>query len=393
MAISREMAEELAELLPASLVCTDSRTRLLCVYELVRRLTDAKHRLSNADIRLIMEVRFGKQKTPAENTLAADLRSIAEASMPGCELHITPSGVWFENSQLTPANIRLLINAVQSSRFLTSEQDGELQEGLGRLVSAFQEDDLMSEVYVDQRVPKSYQEVFDTVDTISQAMRRGRKIEFVYTYTGFDGRPHPLEGDNGSQLRVETPLALLFSESNYYVETWASDPWRHGSKLLRSRVDRMINARVSDEPADDTPEVRELRRTTRRRMVEGFEMVNGTSRHVFLRVRADMSNVIFDRFGFAIKFSQFEGEPGSPTSTALTMVRVAESFTFFRWLSAAGSRIVMVEPPSSLILSTSPWKRELTHVNRAQLTDDYRSMTEGYLAYLESAESPYLEVR
>lgn len=389
MSLSAQKAHELADLLPDELVCSDARTRLLCIAEILRTLTDEHHRLSNADIRAILGVRFGEDSIPAENTVAADLRAIRASNAFGLTVHITPSGAWCERRQLTPANVRLLLNAVQSSRFLTTEQSAELQESLCDLVSRHQEEDLLGEVHVDQRVLRSYQEVFDSCDLIAKALRKERKVSFTYTYTAYDGRPRPLAGDNGSYVRTETPIALIFSDGNYYFESYASEPWRHGIHVMRSRVDRMIDVRVSEERAERSAEVRAARRAVARRVSEGFEMVDGPSRTIFLRVKSDATNVMFDRFGFGIKFGQITRADGDVNATALTCVRIGQSFTFYRWLSASGSTIVIAEPPSELGLSSGPWKRMLKGVSRQDLMEDYQAMVEGYLAYLDRAREPY----
>ena len=389
MALSKLEAAAWASLLPDELSCTNARQRLLCVMVTLQALTDASHTLSNADIRAILQERFGSAATPSENTLAADVHALATCGYPNLKVHITPSGYWCEHDSLTPAKVRMLLNAVQSSRFLTVEQSSELQEDLYGLVSRHQEDDLGGQVHVDQRVRKSYQQVFATIDAVARALTQNKKIEFVYSYSDFNGRAHPLEGDNGSALRVETPIALYFSEDNYYVETYTATPWRHGIEVMLSRADRMLDTRVSSEDADHSRVVYDLRRSARRRMGSCFDMVSGPMRHIFLRVRSDANNLLFDRFGFGVKFAQFEGTIGSPFATGLTMLLVPQAHTFFRWLSAAGTGIVLVEPPAELMLRSGPWTKALRDISREELLEDYHAMVEGFLAYLDRARAPY----
>ncbi len=390
MAITKERAIELADLLPDELSCANARERLMCVLTMLRALTDASHTLSNADLRLIFEQRFGPTSIPSENTLAADIRALKSCKWLDLKLHTTPSGYWCERTQLTPPKVRMLLNAVQASRFLTVSQSAELQEDLFALVSRHQEDDLAGQVLVDQRVRKTYQQVFDTIDAVTRAINRGHKIEFVYSYSDFAGKAHPLEGENGEALRVETPIALYFAEGNYYVETYTPTPWRHGIEVTISRADRMLDTRLSDEEADRGRKVYDLKRSAQRRMGEGFDMVSGPARRIFLRVRSDATNVLFDRFGFGLRFALFEGRRDDPAATALTFLKVPQAFTFYRWLSSAGEGIVMVEPPGVLVLSSGPWARALRGVSRDELLDDHRHMVRGFLDYLDRARAPYL---
>jgi hypothetical protein len=389
MAITQKDVADLATLLPDDLRCTNARERLLCVMAILRALTDADHLLSNTDLRKILCERFGPDAVPSENTLAADVHAIAECGYPDLRVHVTPRGYWCERTELTPAKVRMMLNAVQASRFLTVGQSAQLQEDLFELVSRHQEDDLAGQVHVDQRVRKDYQQVFETIDVVTRALRLGRKIEFTYTYSDFNSRAHPLDGDNGSPLRVETPIALYFSENNYYVETYTPTPWRHGIEVMLSRADRMVDVRLSQEDAVRSRKVYDLRRSAHRRMAENFDMVSGPQRRIFFRVRSDATNVLYDRFGFGLRFSQLEGVPGEPLSSALTLLRVPQCFTFFRWLAPVSPRIVMCEPPAELVLRSGPWAKALRDVSREELVEDYEEMVQGFLAYLDRARAPY----
>ncbi|MBP3894579.1 MAG: WYL domain-containing protein [Atopobiaceae bacterium] len=388
MAITREQACQLADLLPDTLGCDNARQRLLAVMTMLTALTDEDHLLSNTDLRRVMEARFGGTSA-SENTIADDVHAIAGSGCPNLRIHITPRGYWCEHTELTPTKVRLLLNAVQSSRFLTIEQSSELQEDLFGLVSRNQEDDLAGQVHVDQRVRKSYQHVFETLDTVTRAIRLGKRIEFVYTYSDFSSKARPLPGDNGNPLRTETPIALYFSEDNYYVETYTSTPWRHGIEVMLSRADRMSKVRVSEQDAEHSRKVYDLRRSARRRMSECLDMIGGPQRRIFLRVRSDATNVLFDRFGFGLKFSQFEGTLGEPSATGLTLLHIPQAFTFYRWLAATGGGCTITEPPADLVLRSGPWAKTLAGVTREELVHDYEQMVQGFLAYLDRARGPY----
>jgi hypothetical protein len=199
MAITRDEARRLASLLPSGLSCDNARERLLVVAEILRTLTDADHALSNADIRSIISAAFGDEAAPAENTLAADIRAIAHAGALGLEVSVGPAGVRACRTSPSPSKVRLLLNAVQAARFLTYEQAADLQGDLLGLVSRHEEESLTGEVFVERRVRSAQVEVFDTLDVVARAMKRGKKIEFTYVYMDFEGRPM-------SGLRFGEPL-------------------------------------------------------------------------------------------------------------------------------------------------------------------------------------------
>ena len=304
MALTTRRAQELADLLPEGMRCDDSRERLLCLVELLRALTDKDHALSNADIRAVLRAKFGPSCAPSENTIAADLRAIGRAGCLGIRLHTGPTGTWAERTDFDFGEVRLLLNAVQSSRMLTVAQSNDLAEDIFGLVSRRQEDDLIDEVIVADRKSRRSQRVLDVLDLAARARRTKRLLEFRYTYTRFDGK----------------------------------------------------------------------------------------MRTVFLRVRSDMTNVFFDRFGQGAKFFLPVGVDGDPSSTRLTVMAVPETLTFFRWLSAEGAGIVMEPPPAEFDLSIMRSKvgKCLAGKSREDLEEDYEVMLKRYLSYLDAARAPYL---
>ena len=384
MTLSKDDAQEYASLLPTNMSCENARERLLCVMETLRALTDADHRLSNADLRQVLAARFGEAAIPAENTLNADIKALRSMDVAGCTFHTSPSGSWCENRALGPAQVRLLFNAVQSSRFLTAGESRELQEALLGLVSVHEEYSLMGDVHVVQRLEaKGRSEVLAACSAIAQALRDDRKVEFEYTFNNFEGTQIALPGDNGETLRVETPTALYFSEGNYYLESFSATPWRHGQQIMRSRVDRMRAVRVSDERADLCEEVLEARRTAASRMKREVQMFGGTPRTIFLRVSAEATNELFDLFGFGLEFANFSGMPRNKDTTGDTCVTVAQSPTFFRWLIGMGSRVRIVAPPDALTVRAQPWARLTGGKSHAELVEDYQAMTDAFHAFLE----------
>ena len=414
MALSRDDIEDFASLLPQELSCNNPRERLLCIMEILKRFSDRQHPLSNADIRAILEERFGE--TPAENTVGGDLRALTSNGVAGIQIRKADRnrGFWCERSDLTTADVHLLLNAIRSSRALTMRQSKRLQYGLLDHVSFYQEDDLDGTVFVDERMQPEDKKVFKTVQTIFRAMKERKRICFQYSYLsmsstrkgGGGGRVaggherRILSDDDGSTWRDETPLAVAYIGGNYYVETDSSKKWRGYSTVQRLRVDRMVNAKVSNMPAERGEEVKKAKADAEARLKhKGANTKRG--RYLFLRARSDRSNFMFDRFGFNLQFAQFEGDVDDPASTALVMVHETDPFMFYRWLTAAGDGVVMVEPPLPVVLLGSPWRDLLQALLgsaeigndwerlMARLRGDYSATVEEYLAYLDKARSPY----
>ena len=122
-------------------------------------------------------------------------------------------------------------------------------------------------------------------------------------------------------------------------------------------------------------------------MKREFEMLGGEPRTVFLRVSAEKTNEMFDRFGFGLKFANFEGMPRNKDSTALTCLTIAQSATFFRWLAGMQGDVRLQSPPAQIELVSEPWASLCAGRSRDELVADYEAMRAGYLDYLDCARS------
>jgi len=387
MALTTSTLKNYAEQLADTAKCEGNNMRTLCIAEILRRFSDEHQPLTNGDIRTILLLAF--DMTVSENTVAKAVADIAQSGCLNLEIHRSRNGYWCQRTDLTPAQVRLLINATQTSRILTLEQSTSLQTGICNLVSDAQANDLHHDVFVEDRERSLEQTTLDHIDIIGRAIRQGRKIEFVYNYTEFSGKLVPLPSDNGELLRVETPIALLFGNNCYYVETYAHEPWRHGEHIMRSRIDRISQVKVSSQEADDNAVVRKAIASAQRRIEEDFDMFSGQTAIVFLRVNATKTNEMFDHFGYNLKFIDFTGEVGDLNTYGLTCVRVSLSPTFYRWLSGCSNLITIEKPPAKAVLSKAPWKRIIRNVTPQKLAADYRAAIAGYKDFLFSAWEPY----
>ena len=360
---------QIAAMLPESLACDSPRTRIVCVAEILRRFSDAGHPLSNRQIRDIIEKRFGV--LPAENSIADDIKVLREIGICGYRAYTTPQGSYMVNEHISSSDVRLLLNMVQSSRMLTSEQSDKLQGSIMDQLSVYQAIDVDGQVYVDQPVAMGDMDVTGNCDIIIQAMEQGRQVEFVCTRMGFDGQPHDLAGDDGSFVHVETPVKLVFEDGRYVMESYAEQPGECGQHVARWRVDRMRAVRVSKKDASLLP----------------CSAHAAQQSVLFLRVRDDRLDEVFDAFGFGLRFEPPAGERDGEHSWAVTCVRVSDGASFFRWLAGMGGGVLLVEPPFTCQQKVrSLWQQEVSGKTIDDLMTDYRAACEGYRAFLSQAQ-------
>lgn len=390
-------AEEMAEMLPGSLgLQDDARSRLLCILGILVEFTDAHHGLTAAEIRDVLAARTESGKRSSEPSVLADIKALAENGTPAVEIERPLRGQsggfkCTKVANLSDVQVRLLVNIVRTCKFITLDECRRLCDALEGLVSVHQQARIVGDVYVDERPRPTASDVYEAADVAALSIERGRKMGFEYCYYGLDGKEHFLDAPDGSREFHETPIALIFSNGNYYLETWpeypnAELPRKHFSR----RLDRLRNPRILDMPAETNEEIEALKRSVPRRIAQTFDMLgDGVERHLFLKVSALESNNVIARFGHACRFENVSvGKDGIEYGYLLVSVQLSP--TFYRWLCGFGSRIQITRPLDELWSRGGSWsKHPASKRPFAGLIEDYEVAVAGYTAHLKEALSPY----
>ena len=181
--------------------------------------------------------------------------------------------------------IRLLINAVQSSRFLTEKKSREVIEKLGTLCNEEDARAMRRDIWVSGHVKSMNESIYYSVDAIGEAIAQNRQISFRYFNWGIDGRRV-----YRNREYIASPYGLCQDNENCYL--LAHSP-RHG--VTSYRVDRMADIQLLDTPRVPCPELmgKNLYEYASRR----FRMFAGDPVEVKLRFHRDLVNVVMDQFG------------------------------------------------------------------------------------------------
>ncbi len=388
--------EEMAKMLTGSLgLEDDARSRLLCTLGILMQFTDADHGLTATDIRDILAARSGSGKRPSEPSVLSDIKALAESGLPAVVIERPArgkaDGFRCTRAFLTDAQVRLLINIVRTCKFITLDECRQLCDALEGLVSIYQQDKIVGEVYVDERPRPTEPDVYEAADIATRSIELGKKMGFRYCYHGLDGKEHLIDAPDGGHEFHETPIALIFSNGNYYLETWPENPNEVlPRKHFSRRLDRIRNPRVLDTPAEKNDDIDTLKRSVPRRIGQTFDMFgDGVERHLFLKVSALASNNVLARFGHACKFENVAvGEDGIEYGYLLVSVQLSP--TFYRWLCGFGSQIQITHPFDELWARGGSWARHPASKRPfASLVEDYEAAVAGYTAHLREALSPY----
>ncbi|HBE15401.1 MAG TPA: WYL domain-containing protein [Ruminococcaceae bacterium] len=239
----------------------------------------------------------------------------------------------------TLEEIKLLIDAVQSSKFITLKKSRELIRKIETLTSENQAKELHRQVIVANRVKNSNEEIYRNIDSINRAINKKRKIGFYYTQWAVSrsGAKKITKVRRHDGMRyLLTPKALTWDDENYYLIAYDKEL----DKLKHFRVDKMESISVEEERADSTKAVDKFDLAVYTKQV--FGMYGGDTVNVKLRFDDSLIGVVIDRFSDKV-FIQPMGD-GSFTMSAEVML----SPQFYGWLFSFGDKVKIVSPKSAV---------------------------------------------
>lgn len=232
----------------------------------------------------------------------------------------------FQNPELL-----LMADAIQSSKLLTARKAAQLTKKIAEMGGNYTSSNIIKRFHVEGRVTSQNQSIYYHLDTIQQALREHRKIEFTYYKYGLDKKP--VMSHNGD-VYVKTPVQLMYANGYYYLIVWDD---KHAD-FTTYRIDRMKKVEVSPLPATQNEQIKGFDVGKYQQRV--FNMFSGEAVEVKLRVKAWAMTHVVDRFGLDIDSCQLSKEE------AEVNVTVMKSATFFGWLAGYGDGIVIEKPAS-----------------------------------------------
>nr|WP_330372457.1 WYL domain-containing protein [Lachnobacterium bovis] len=228
------------------------------------------------------------------------------------------------------AEVKLLVDAIQSSKFITQTKSRNLITKMKSFVSQYQGSTLQRQVIINDRVKSMNESVFYNVDEVYTAINENKKIRFKYYKWDINKKLIARKGGDWFEL---SPWGLTWADENYYMIAY--DEWDGNVKTYR--VDKMMRISILEEKREGQKEFKafdmsKLSKTT-------FGMYGGHKKRVKIQFENSMCGVFLDRFGKEdINFKPI-GENWSEFS-----VEVSVSQHFFGWLFGMGPKVRLVGP-------------------------------------------------
>ena len=306
---------------------SNTKKRMFLVYQMLLKETDEKHTLNAGDIidRLQKEYEIKADR----RSIYSDIDTLIDVGVDIVKVKGADHGFFIGARTFEMPELKILIDAVQVSRFLTNKKSKKLINSLTSTVSKYDAAELKKQVTLMARPKTKNERVVYNIDIIHRAIYQKRRI--LFQYAEWTVKKDYRLRKNGKKYDV-TPVALIWDDENYYLNAYDSE-----TEMERHyRVDKIVNAEISEEPFADVLEVTEFDAAAFSKKT--FGMFGGVEEPIVLYGKNELVGIIIDRFGQDVSVM-----PADPEHFRV-VVPVAVSQQFFGWLTALGDGIKITKP-------------------------------------------------
>ncbi len=304
----------------------NQKMKILCLREILLRQTDEAHPLSAEQL---VEQLAARGVEAERKAIYDDLDVLRQTGIDVQCRKGRKGGYFVGQREFESAELKLLVDAVQSSKFITSKKSMQLIRKLETLASSHEAQLLQHQVYVANRIKTMNESILYNVDDINHAINQGVQISFRYfEYTVEKKKQFRHDG----RRYVVSPYALAWNEENYYMIAFDS-----GAKTIKHfRVDKMNGIQLSNTAREGKADFEQFDMAIYSKKL--FGMYGGKEYSVRLRMPEPLVGVVIDWFGKEVpiipqKNGEFE-----------TIVNVQVSPQFFGWLFGLGGDCEIVSP-------------------------------------------------
>lgn len=303
------------------------KIKLLKLLELLRSDSDESNPMTTSDL-------CGRLEEMGivcdRRTLSKDISLLNEH---GYEIMSTTvgheKGYYIDDRGFSVPELKILIDAVQASSFITEKKTRELVEKLAQLGGNHRAELLKGNLVCFNTRKHTNEHIFYNVDALEQAVEQQKKVLFRYFVLNEKGEK--IYRRDGHRYVVE-PVALVFNEDNYYVITYSD---RYDSTVTY-RVDRMDGVMVVEDPISE--KAVQLRQEMAQYTEQAFKMYGGQLEDVVLEFEDTLVGVVFDKFGENTPMMRV----GEKKCVATVKVRVSP--TFWGWLFQFAGEMRVLSP-------------------------------------------------
>jgi hypothetical protein len=233
------------------------------------------------------------------------------------------------NRKFEIAELKLLVDSVQASKFITLKKSNELIKKIESMASIHEADQLQRQVCVSRRIKTMNESIYYNVDKIHEAISKNCKVRFKYFQWNLNKE---MELKKEGAYYCISPWYLTYDDENYYMLGYDSE----AGIAKHYRVDKMLSIDCVDEKREGEEEFAGFDIAEYSKMV--FGMFDGEVQNVKIEFDDSLVGVVIDRFGKSVHINK------SKDGNFFVNVPVVISPQFFGWLLALGSKARILEP-------------------------------------------------
>ncbi len=303
------------------------KLKILYVMDYFLRNTDEDHPASIADLSAYLEE---QEISVQRKTLYDDIETLRVFGMDILKTNAGRSyGYYLASRDFELPELKLLVDSVQSSKFITHRKTAALIGKIEKLTSVHQGKLLQRQVYVKNRIKTMNESIYYNVDEIHNGISRNQKIRFKYFDFALDKSRH---FRHDGAWYIVSPYALTWDDENYYLVAYdsAADSIRH------YRVDKMMNISAIPEARDGEEAFRAMDMAQYSKTV--FGMFAGEPETVVMRFDSRLVGAVLDRLGQDVMIIP-DGQDKFTVSA-----KVVASPQFFAWVFGFGDMAEIISP-------------------------------------------------
>ena len=306
------------------------KLKLLYIMDYLLQYSDAEHPVTTRQLiaRLAAHDIAAERKSiyddiEALRAYGLDVEQVADGQL---------YGYYVASRRFELPELKLLVDSVQSSKFITQRKTNALIRKIETLASSYDAQRLQRQVYVAGRVKTMNESIYYNVDAVHAGISEDKKIRYRYfEYTVAKERRYR----RGGAYYIVSPYALTWDNENYYMVAYETET----DSIRHYRVDKMTNIATVDEPRDGAAAYRSLDMAMYARKV--FGMFSGTEERVRLRFAKHLVGAVLDRLGQDVSIIP-DGDEHFTVSADVVV-----SPQFFAWLCGFGADAKLLAPASA----------------------------------------------
>ena len=306
---------------------SNQKLKQLYLLQILSEYTDEKHALTTQQL---IEKLKEYDVTAERKSIYSDIEALTTI---GYDILNDKSrdhnGYYMASRDFELPELKLLVDAVQSSRFITEKKSKELIGKLEKLCSKYDAVQLQRQVYVSDRLKTENESIYYNVDGIHEAIQKDKQITFKYYE--WDADKNMRFKKDGATYQV-SPYLLVWNDSNYYLVAYHEED----AMMKHYRVDKMNNLKVTEHGRTGKKDYKAFSPSLYTK--KSFQMFGGEETTVTLQCEEYMAGVMIDRFGKQVSMRKM------PNGKIQVRTDIMVSNPFFGWLAGMNGAVKVIAP-------------------------------------------------